>query len=276
MTDSTPGTGAGQPSGDRPRGRGEGAGGTPPTPAEPTPAPPTAGLSTPAQPVTPTSGDDAPAPADPGSEEKVAPSRKRTILIASVVAGVVVLGGVAAALAGVFGGSEPVATPSPSTITLPSPTPTIDPVARQPISPFADALPDSVLSYALAGVAEHPPLIAAGALEAYKLDYSDGGTGTVTLYAAQWETAEEAVAAYSTVLPSPAAVDGAAATPDATATAAPPESGTVEVGGQPVGSWTVVTAPDGTGTATWTNGTALFQAVGAADVVADFYAAFPL
>lgn len=252
MTDSTPGTWGADALPDPP----------PPPAAEPA-----AGSGAP---------DDAAAAPD-GEPAQGAPStRRRTILIASVAAGVVILGTAAAVLAGAFGGSEPVAAPSASTITLPSPTPTIEPAARQLISPFADALPSSVLAYALTGIVEHPPLIAAGALEGYRADYSDGSTGAVALLAGQWETPVEAVAAYNTMAAIPPAAAGAAATPDPSATPAPPTSGTVEVGGQPVGSWTITTAADGTATATWTNGTALFQAVGPGDVVADLYQAFPL
>ena len=219
-----------------------------------------------------------------GADQAGTGSRRRTIVIASVATGVVVLGGVGAALAGVFDGAEPAPVPSASTVTLASPTPTVAPAARTPLSVFADALPSTVLSYALTAVAAHPPYVATGALEGYRVDYSDGGTGAAILYAGQWETAAEATAAYTALLATaaataaPAPAEGAEATPTPTAgtTAAAPTTGTVEVGGQPVGAWTVTTAAGGTGTATWTNGTALFQAVGPTNVVADFYEAFPL
>jgi hypothetical protein len=233
-----------------------------------------------------TPGADAGRPTSTGTDEPGAAgdgSRRRLLLIGGIVAGVLVVGGAAAALSGAFDGDEPLSAPSPGTIVLPSPTPTIQPAAREAISPFADALPASVLSYALVSVTEHAPLVAAGALEGYQVDYSDGGSGTVTLYAGQWETPEEVVAAYGTIVtsdaaavaPEPAATAPAGeATPSATAQA--PTTGQVVVGGQPVGEWTVVTAPDGTGTVTWTNGTALLQLVGPADVVTDLYTAFPL
>lgn len=187
-------------------------------------------------------------------------SRRRVVIIAVAVA-VAILAGVGAAIGGVFGGGDPVAAPSPSTVTLASPTPTIEPVARQPLTPFADALPATVLSYALAAVAGYEPLVAAGALEGHQLDYSGGGAESVTLYAGQFETAEAASAAYATLVGAPAPA---------------PETGVVEVAGQPAGAWTVTEAADGTGAVTWTNGTALFQALGPADVVKDFYEAFPL
>ena len=222
------------------------------------------------------SGPDSAAPSDAEAAAQAPSSRRRIVLIAALVGGVVILGGVVAALAGAFNSPEPAAARSASAVTLPSPTPTIASVARQPISPFADALPGAVLDYALTGIAPYPPLVVVGALEAFKVDYSNGGTGTVTVYTGQWETAAEAATAYATLVPpSPPATTGAA-TPDPSATATPPTSGTVEVGGQPAGTWAITKAAGGTGRATWTNGTALFQAVGPAGVVAKFYSAFPL
>ena len=262
MTDSTPGTEAGLPQG--------------------------IGSSNPSGPG-PRHGDPLEAAQSAaGPDQDGTGSRQRTVVIASVAAGVVVLGGLGAALGGVFDGAEPAPAPSASTVTLASPTPTVAPAARTPLSAFADALPSTVLSYALTAVAAHPPYVATGALEGYRVDYSDGGAGTAALYAGQWETAAEATAAYTSLLataaataaPAPAEAEGAEATPTPGTTAgtaaAAPTSGTVEVDGQPVGAWTVTTAADGTGTATWTNGTALFQAVGPTNVVADFYEAFPL
>jgi hypothetical protein len=153
--------------------------------------------------------------------------------------------------------------PEPQTVVLPSPTPTVTPVAREPLTAFADALPSSVLRYALTSVSEETPLLLAGALEGYRLDYSDGAGGTVTVLAAQWPTAEEAVAAAG------AATAGAAPVDDGE-----PASGEVVVGGAPVGAWTLTQAADGTGTVTWTNGTALLQATAPLDVVRDVYAAY--
>jgi hypothetical protein len=305
MTDSTPGDQAGKPGDDWPSGRtGEAGAARPlsgqpaparPVPAGPTPAPagPPRGWGADALPTPPApagghpaagaqlaggDGDpDAPPVPNPtfpgaaGGGQRPA-GRRRTVLIASVAA-VVVIAAAAAALTGALNRPGPLPVPAASTVTLASPTPTIQPAARTPVSTFADALPSAVLGYALTAVAPQPSLVAAGALEGYKLDYSDGGTGTMTVYASQWESADQARAAYTALLGSiPAAP---AATPSGAATAKP-TTGTVTVGGQQAGSWTVSTASGGTGTATWTNGTALFQAVGPAQVVADFYSAFPL
>ena len=213
----------------------------------------------------------------PGSEaepaENATGSRRRTILIVAVVGALVVVGAIVAGAAGVFGAGEPAAVPSPSTVTLSSPTPTVKPAARKHISAFADKLPGSVLSYAFAGIAPHPGFVSAGAIEAYKVDYSDGGKAKVTVYAGQWETAKEAGAVYGSLIKAPAAAKVPA---KGAATPAKPTTGKVWVAGRPVGHWKITKAPDGTGSAIWTNGTALFRVVGPANVVEDFFNAFPL
>ena len=211
-------------------------------------------------PVVPDSSADQDGPADGAGPDEPGSHRRRNLLIAAVVGGVVVVGVAAAALSGAFDAAEPVPTPTASTITLASPTPTVAPIARQPISAFADALPSTVLDLALTAIAPQPPLVAANALEGYRLDYSDGGSVAVALDAGQWETPEAATAASAPL---------AAAVPVT-------ETGSVDVGGAPVGTWTFSEAADGTGTMTWTNGTALFHATGPAPTVRSFYEAFPL
>ncbi len=255
MTDSTRGTGG---AGDLP---------TPPlptasAPADPAPAPSraarraAAASGSPAVDASPVDASpvDAAGPVEPGS------NRRRNIIIAAAIGAVVIIGGAVAALGGAFDAAEPLPVPTASTITLASPTPTVAPIARQPISAFADALPSTVLDLALTAIAPQPTLVAANALEGYRLDYSDGGSVTVALDAGQWETPEEAAAAYAPI---------AAAAPVT-------ETGSVDVGGAPVGSWTLSEAADGTGALTWTNGTALFHATGPAATVRSLYEAFPL
>lgn len=65
--------------------------------------------------------------------------------------------------------------------------------------------------------------------------------------------------------------------PDA-ATPAPalPQDGPVQVDGTEVGAYAIVPMPDGTGTALWHNGTALVEVTGPAEVLAEFFAAFPM
>ncbi len=57
---------------------------------------------------------------------------------------------------------------------------------------------------------------------------------------------------------------------------APTDEGDVEVAGEVAGRYAVTDAGDGRATVTWRNDTAVLQATGPADVVADVYAAFPL
>ena len=255
-----------------------------PVPPAPAPAAPERSAAQEPEPdAPPTAGDLERSTPAPGERAEV--SRRRTIVIAAAVTGVVVVGVGVAALSGAFSGSDPVAVPSPSTVTLASPTPTLAPVARQPLTPFADALPATVLSYALTGITDYAPLAAAGALEGHQLDYSDGGSGALTLYAGQFESAAAATAVSTAILAAPG--PGPAATPPSPvaassssasaspSSAAPPASGPVQVGGQPAGTWTRSAAANGAGVVTWTNGSALFQAVGPAGVVMSFYEAFP-
>lgn len=208
-------------------------------------------------------------PADGGSGRRPA-----WLLPVAIGAGVLVVAGV---VTGVLlsrdGAESPAATAT--TIVLPSPTPTVEPAARTATTAFAAALPLSVLQYALAGSQEDPEPVAAGALEAWSETFTDGGAGTLTVRAAQFETPEEAaayaaslVATLPTAAPSPSAsADGAAALP---------ASGEVQAGGAVVGSYTVVDAGDGTGVAVWQNGTAVLRLTAPVEDAADAYAAFPL
>jgi hypothetical protein len=165
-------------------------------------------------------------------------------------------------------------------VVLPSPTATVAPAARTATTPFATSLPSTVLQYALATSAEDPEWLALNALEAYTETFTDGGTGTVTVQAGQWETADQAAAALTSLAAAlPTAGTDPAATPDPTATAAGPavlQQGEVTVGGAPTGTFTVVDAGDGTGIALWSNGTTVFRVVGPAADIANLYAAFPL
>jgi hypothetical protein len=218
-------------------------------------------------------GSDAAATGDPAasSDQRDAgtptPPRRRRALLA-VLAGTVVLGGAAAVVLGVLDVGRGQDAAAPETVVLPSPTPTVAPVARQPVSAFADSLPSSVLTFALTSIAEHPPLLLAGAVEGWRLDYTDGAGGALTVTAGQWETDADAAAA----LAAATAAAGGASVPVADGE---PTTGEVQVGGAVVGTWTLTQAPDGTATVSWSNGTAVLQATGPADVVRDVYAAYP-
>jgi hypothetical protein len=163
-----------------------------------------------------------------------------------------------------------------TTILLPSPTPTVEPVARPATTAFAVALPTTVLQYALATSAADPEWQAAGAIEAYTETYTDGGSGTVTVRSGQWETAEEASAFAATLV---AAFPPAPATPDPSASPTGPtlpQSGDVNAGGAVAGTYSIADAGDGTGVAVWVNGTTVFQATAPVADIVDFYNAFPL
>jgi len=220
---------------------------------------------------------------EPPSESK---PRPRWLLPAAIgVAVVVVIGVVAGIIASRSSGSDDAPPPVASTILLPSPTPSVDPVARTATTAFAAALPTSVLQYALATSEPYPDWQAAGAIEAYTETYTDGESGTVSVQVGQWESAEEAGAFAATLVAAlpQATADTATDAPTASASAsaaadAPdlPQSGDVTAGGQKAGTYTIVDAGDGTGIAVWTNGTVVFRVVAPVDEIVDVYSAFPL
>lgn len=222
--------------------------------------------------------------------------RTRVWVTVGVVALVAVVVTVVLVLAN---GREPQAAAPPAdpeVVTLPVPTPTVDPIAVEPGTRFFEALPRTVLAYALAEVAPEQTLVGAGALEAYRLVLSDGST-SIVVHASQWRDAAAAGAAFDAVVAAEAeaagttvdqiggaATDGGAAPAegeDAGAAATPPptpvlEQGSVDVDGQQVGRYLLVTRPDGSGSVWWTNGTSMLQVDGPATAVRDVYAAFPL
>lgn len=217
-------------------------------------------------------------PAGPAGTD--APSRRPRWLVPVVVAGaVVVVGGVVAGVLAGQGAFTPAApSPSTSTVVLASPTSTVDPVGRDATTAFASALPGTVLQYAVASSQEDAERVADGALEAWLETWTDGGDGTLTVRAGQWETAEEAAAVADEVAQALPGAEAPAGTPSAGSTAAPvlPATGDVLVDGETVGTYTVVDAGDGTGVAVWSNGTAVLEITGPVGQILDLYAAFPL
>jgi hypothetical protein len=250
----------------------------PPTTPVPTPASPPA-----ASPFAPVPASQQPAAAAPfgtpapDQDAPTEPASGRPRWLIPVIIGVVVLVAAAIIIA-IFASSkgEPTDTPPPavaSTVLLPSPTPTVAPVARPATSAFATALPTTVLQYALATSAADPEWQAAGAIEAYTETYTDGGSGTVTVRSGQWETPEEATAFAASLVAALPATPAATPAPDGPDL---PQNGNVTAGGAQAGTYSIADAGDGTGIAVWTNGTSVFQAtVPLADVV-DLYNAFPL
>ncbi len=200
--------------------------------------------------------------------------RRRGLWIGFTVLLVVLVAAGAGAALLLGGGGAPEASPTP--VVLPTPTPTIAPVARDTTTPFQQALPDTVLAFAVADQAEAPGAIDAGALEAYDLTYTDGAQ-QVSLLAAQYATADAATAAQTALLAQaptePTA--GSAAEPTATTQPVAPRDEAVTVAGEPVGR-VVISGTGGSARAVWTNGTALFVLEGPAAVVPVLYDAFPM
>ncbi len=223
-----------------------------------------------------------PVPPD-SSEGEEEPGRRRPPLWLWIVIGVVALGAIAAV---VFFLMRPAAPEplEPEIITLPEPTPTIDPVERAAGTPFFESLPSEVLEFALADYGEWDEPLLNGGLEGYYLVYSDGARN-ITLYAGQWRDAEGAEAAFDQAIAAAQAAPGEAeepeaseeATADETAAPAPsPEDGIVEVDGQQVGRWMLIPRADGTGSLWWTNQTVLLQLDGPLEELRDVFTAFPL
>ncbi|HWS58675.1 MAG TPA: hypothetical protein VN257_09055, partial [Actinotalea sp.] len=111
-------------------------------------------------------------------------------------------------------------------------------------------------------------LVAAGALEGYRLVYTDGGSTTLVTSAGQWATPEEAGAEAASLVAAQVAAAGE--------TEVPVEEGAVLVDDTEVGRYVLVTRADGTGTITWTNGTVVLQIDGPVQALPDVHTAFPL
>ena len=235
--------------------------------------------STSAAPSTSTSTSASPATKSEG------PRRRPPVWLLALV-GALVVGLVVVAVVVLGGRSAPEQAPAPAaepqTVTLAPPQPAIDPVPRDALTPFFDALPSTVLGYALTEHGPDPSLVAAGALESYRMVYSDGGTTTIAVTAGQWATPEAAAAVYQSIIQArtaEVAAGGAGDAGDTTETAAPGtevEEGPVLVGGAEVGRFMLVPRGDGTGTLTWINGTVVLQADGPAEALRDLHTAFPL
>lgn len=195
--------------------------------------------------------------------------RRRRRVVAGSALAVVLL--VALVTAFVWPGFARPDDPLPAaTVTAPPPTPTVEPTGRpEHQTAFLTALPDTTLQLALRVVEPHPAWEdESDAVEAWALTYADGpdpeatGTVVVQVVAGQWADADGAGRQLDRLLA------------DA---GAPTISGDVTVGGDPAGTYAVTPGPEeGASVVTWRNGTVVLQATGPADVVEDFYTAFPL
>lgn len=189
---------------------------------------------------------------------------RRRWVVLGVVGGLVLVGG--GATAAVLASREPTApvTPPAVTITNPVPTPAAAPAAREESTALVAALPDAVLQWAFAGVVqEEGPR---GALETYRVTYTDGAAGEVVLRVTQMRDAAAAGEVAGRL-----AGAFAEATPDGAALQLP-----VMVGGQAASEATVRTSPTAAGAATWVNGTVALHAEGPSDSIEDFFRAFPM
>jgi hypothetical protein len=203
--------------------------------------------------------------------------RSAWLLPVAVGAGVVAVGGIAV---GVFlnrPAPAPASAPQPTvvvtTVVAPGPPPTVHPSARATVTALTAVLPASVLQYAYASSQPTTDWQAAGTLEAWTDTYTDGGTGTLTVQAGQFPTADQATAFAASLV---AALPTAAPTPAATDAPALPKSGQVAGGGTVTGSYTIVDGGNGTGVAVWTNGTTVFRMVAPLGDILNAYAAYPL
>ena len=213
----------------------------------------------------------------------------------AIAGGVVVLTVIGVMIASSRGGSAAPAVALPaSTVILPQPTPTVSPSPLPAdATAFLKAQPTKVLSDALVS-AERDAAATSGAVESWRLGYSDGSSAApLSVYAEQYADEPSAKAAIGLYLdpavlasatPAPTA---AAASPGASATAsastsaaavppAAPETGPVTVAGQATGVYYFVQNSDKTETVVWVNGTALFVAKGPAGVMKAFFLAYPL
>jgi len=222
-----------------------------------------------------------------GPDDGAPSGRPAWLLPVAIGAAVLVVVGVVVGILVARGGDDgATATPAASTVLLPVPTPAVEPAERAAATAFASALPTTVLQFALESSQDDTEWIDAGALEAYTETFTDGDGGTLTVRAAQLETVEDATAFLqrtSEGLPVVAPDTGAPASTESADADGPgadapdlPASGEVLVGGEPVGTFTVVDAGDGTGVAVWQNGTAVFHLTAPLAHVLDAYLAYGL
>lgn len=199
-----------------------------------------------------------------GRPSHVRPGPRRVLVVVAVLVALAAVAVVAVALGLRLpsGPAGPTVTPTP--VVLATPTPTVPAAERDRTTAFQQALPDTVLAFAVTGQAEAVDLLDLGAVEAWDLAYTDG-TQVVTLRAAQWPTVEGATGVMTGLVSVPPA-DGSTPAPAL-------REEPVLVGGAEVGRLVVV-GDDDEAQAFWTNGTTLFRLQGPTAAVLAFYDAF--
>ena len=242
-------------------GAAQGAGGTPTTPSGP--GAPAAG--TPGTPGTvPTA-----APDGPSESPSSGGGRPAWLLPVAIGVGVLVVVGIVIAVV-TSGGDDAAAKPTVTpTVVLPVPTPTVAPEQRPDPTDFTSLLPATILQYAFQSEKKADALLQAGAVEAVTDTYTDGGTGTLTVDAAQFATPDAAATAAKE------AGDATKVQPTSPA-AGLPQQGDVTAGGQKVGTYAIVDAGDGNGLAIWTNGTAMFRMTAPVGDIVAAYSSYPM
>jgi len=193
---------------------------------------------------------------DPEGAAAEATPRKRRIVIAAAAVGVLVVVLVALALTRGSGQVDPI-TVVTITEEAVSPSPQTAPIERDTSTPLLEALPGTVLAYAVSEQTESEQMLAAHALEGWTLTYADADA-SIVLKVGQWPDGKEAKAAWDALI----------------ADAEPTASGDVVVGDDTVGG--VVTVVDGEVERTiWRNRTAVFVAQGPVGATQAFFAGFP-
>lgn len=221
----------------------------------------------------------------PGLRSRSTSGRRRWAVGAIAALALVVAVVVAFVLAG--GGLRD--SPPPEPVVLPTPTPTVDPVNRGTTTDFQRALPDAVLAFVVSDQVEDTGLLDAGAVEAYRLTYTDGSRDVI-LRTGQWPTAQAVTEAMTTLVAEagqdpgarrtdaptpPTAADGTAPPPSASRGAVVARDAPVLVDGTEVGRVIIWGDPD-SALAVWHNGPTLFALTGPGDAVPALYDAFPM
>ncbi|RPF23027.1 hypothetical protein [Myceligenerans xiligouense] len=188
--------------------------------------------------------------------------RRRVVVgVLALLVLVALLGFMGLVWPGLLHAEEPEPVPT-VTVTAPAPTPAVKSMQRpEGETAFQGALPSAVLQFALTDLTETEAAEESEATEGWKAAYTDGTDLRVVVTATQWPSADEARSSAD-------ALTKAAGKAEA--------SGDVKVGDDVVGQYALTRADAGRRTMTWRNGTAVLQAVGPADVIEEFYRAFPL
>lgn len=192
-----------------------------------------------------------------GEPSSRGPGRRPLILIGAVVT-VLVLVLVALLLTQRLGGQMEPLTVETTTVIVPLPTPVEPPIERDKSTALLEALPDTVLGWAVTEQAEAATMTDLSALEGWQLTYGASDSELV-LQVGQWPEAQEATDAATGLVG------------DAT----PTEQGDVLVGDTVVGSFTTFEIDGGERTV-WTNDTVVFVVEGPVGVTGTFFEAFPL